>query len=410
MKKQMILASLACSLILGGCSAYQEETDTDPTAQSDSPAAEENLETSQTFTQMPHPVLQGTLTEGRTLSLVDLTTGENLAAHHFEGPHLPTEAFELENGYIGVLTRIFEPFFFMDPEELLSDREGDAHRSEHDADTRLMIFDPQLNLIENHPIASENFEVFASWLRPVLQQDDDGIAFLFTPNYLFLDTIGQPVYRYDVTTGTETRLLDTAHRFNINTLEPLDDQTIAFIGGRVSGDGRLLYLGTLDLEAGQMNYLNETDFREGRLMAAGSQLLISEGLHWRELDEHNRPIFEGAHQEIILANLEHMTHERIPLEEGESANATLSLNGLYFVTVTSDFNYLNKFAIENGTEIAKTAQFPLNFQTGPGHYQLEIHPIAEDVFAIHLLESQISPENRDFTTAARQVEIVQVRR
>jgi len=318
--------------------------------------------------EIPHIISRGDVPWlPDSIVLIDLLTGDDIVTLNLADDVITIDVFDFNDGYFGALVGNY-----------------DSVLTHSFINGRFLILDEQLNVLQDLSLTSESFQNHFERVAIHVSYQNDELIIYHAPNYLFHTENLSSIYRYNVHTGIEERLvdLDLNNQIVIHELLPIGESLIAFMGGRLGNEESLMYHGIVDLETGRVSYYTEPAFRASRLMGSSVHIVISEEL---DLSGRMRESYQSLNRnEIILTNTQTMQRNFISLDEMESGHVRLLQDGRFFVTITADHSRFRKYEIIDSASALLIQEVAISLDDVFG--QIEIFPITETLFIIHQRE------------------------
>ena len=318
-----------------------------------------------------------------TVLLINLATGETLASHVLpEENGWVEEVFDFNNGNFAALVGVSGDVHLsmrgeIDTEEV--DWDNDAH----DHQLRFLIFDQELNVLEEFPIDEQKFSdnghyiSLGSITRNVATFENDELVLYFSPN-VFTGVSEYSIQRYNVHTG-EFMVIVQGIDTQIMELEKTTNPQYLFFTGRNGGPGigdpSTIY-GTINIETGEINTESTQGFWDLVQTVDDSYAVLVAGGGW-----------DGLRGKVMILNLATLEYDVMQLEDDvqDWLVQRLSYDQKHIVTLNDEQTYFRKYEIESGDLITEVA-VESDFGDVWGNF-INIFPITESIYSIHTINS-----------------------
>jgi len=316
-----------------------------------------------------------------TVLLIDLVTGAELATYVLEEEHAwVSQVYDFDNGYFAALVGVSSEQhlfhrFLMDLDDVDWDTVLD-----HDYQLRFLIFDGELNLLEELPIDTSNatsyeFIHFHN-MNAFVTFENGELLIYFSPNRAIVGSNYSNIQKYNIHTGelitlfeidayiTELIKVDDERLFYVRPIDNFHDPN-SIVG---------VEYGVINLVTGETS-IHRKEFHHQQIIATGTHVLMSE--QNRRWDDDNEP-----RNAVLRFNILTMESELLALREGDGFWAYLSLDEAHIVTINEDFSYFRKYEITSGNLL----------------YEVAIEPMEESIVV----------ENEDMAFSSLEVSVVPV--
>jgi len=373
MKLLKFMLSLLSASILLGCSTVEEIPENNvevPQASVPSDEVDSNEENVPTLEE-EFQVFR----LNHQLSLINLMTGEEVAAYEFLEEEWIEHLWELEDGYFAVFVQeedLVERGFRLDVDWSELESKG--------IPSRFVVLDSSLNVVVSEIFTEEGFEeaglsigMHSSYLTFV-----DGELFLYGELRQAGSGIGTgEIIRHHVQTGETEMLVQHQEDFNLNILGFLNESQLAVYAFSGMDPNVFLHYGILNLDSREFQLLERRTSGPLEITFNNPYFLILENPELRAFD------FFNFQDEIVVANLQTLEEAVVPVEEGDSGWARLTLDQDGIVSVNEELEVLRVYGLD-GEILAET---PLSEDLPDFVTRRELFLLGTDAFAIAFLDS-----------------------
>lgn len=316
------------------------------------------------------------------VSLLDVTTNQTVATHEFDEYEAVDQLWNLGDGYFAAF--VGEEHLWLRAQRLYNEAGNIGtidvpwdERSQTERNFRIIIFDEQLNMIDEMPFDEEgNMPLFGSIM--IFENGELFIYGTYLDTNCFVNTICR-FQRLHVKTGEVEILFESDQSLTSHGLIADDQLLITLSSGGGGGPGQggapsfAIQYGILDLNTGEKELFEQTDFWISEVIYNESFMIISGN---NTANGHDHLSRTG---EIIIFDIANKTSITIQKDDNEFT-MLFSYDNQHLITLTSADAILSKYDM-NGTIIA---QKETDLPNGINVFKSQIFPITTDIFAIHL--------------------------